>query len=42
MLEELTAALPSLRLTPGQAFAFSPIIGFRGPLAVHVEWDRSE
>ena len=40
VLEELTAALPSLRLTPGQTFAFSPIIGFRGPTAVHVEWDH--
>ena len=39
VLEELTSALPSLRLTPDQVFAFSPIIGFRGPAAVHVEWD---
>ncbi|MBV9919756.1 MAG: cytochrome P450, partial [Pseudonocardia sp.] len=39
VLEELTAALPSLRLARGQTFAFSPIIGFRGPTAVHVEWD---
>ncbi len=41
VLEELTAALPTLRLTPDQTFAFSPIIGFRGPTAVQVEWDRS-
>ena len=40
VLEELTAALPSLRLVPDQTYAFSPIIGFRGPTAVHVEWDR--
>jgi cytochrome P450 len=39
VLEELTAALPTLRLQPGQTFAFAPIIGFRGPRAVHVEWD---
>jgi len=39
VLEELTAALPSLRLVPNQTFAFSPIIIFRGPAAVHVEWD---
>ena len=39
VLEELTAALPTLRLRPGQIFAFAPIIGFRGPRAVHVEWD---
>jgi cytochrome P450 len=40
VLEELTAALPSLRLVPDQAYTFSPIIGFRGPTAVQVEWDR--
>ena len=40
MLEELTTALPSLRLVPDQAYTFSPIIGFRGPTAVQVEWDR--
>jgi cytochrome P450 len=39
VLEELTAALPTLRLRPGQTFAFAPIIGFRGPRAVQVEWD---
>ncbi len=42
VLEELTAALPSLRLTAEQTFAFSPIIGFRGPTAVHVEWDPTD
>ena len=40
VLEELTAALPSLRLVPDQAYTFTPIIGFRGPTAVQVEWDR--
>jgi len=38
VLEELSAALPSLRLRPDQTFAFMPIIGFRGPRAVEVEW----
>jgi cytochrome P450 len=38
VLEELSAALPALRLVPGQIFEFMPIIGFRGPRAVHVEW----
>ncbi len=39
VFEELTAALPSLRLVPDQAFEFAPIIGFRGPRSVLVEWD---
>jgi cytochrome P450 len=38
VLEELSAALPRLRLTPGQSFDFMPIIGFRGPRALAVEW----
>jgi cytochrome P450 len=38
VLEELAATLPSLRLAPGQAFDFMPIIGFRGPKALHLEW----
>jgi cytochrome P450 len=38
VLEELAAALPDLRLRPGQTFEFMPIIGFRGPRALHVEW----
>jgi cytochrome P450 len=38
VLEELAAALPDLRLAAGQTFEFMPIIGFRGPRAVHVEW----
>jgi cytochrome P450 len=39
VLEELTSALPSLRLRPDQTYEFAPIIGFRGPRSVHVEWD---
>ncbi len=39
VLEELTAALPWLRLERNQSFEFMPIIGFRGPRAVHVGWD---
>lgn len=42
VLEELTAPLPRLRLTRGQTFAFSPIIGLRGPTAVHVEWEPTD
>jgi cytochrome P450 len=39
VLEELTAALPSLRLEPDQTYEFMPIIGFRGPRSLHVSWD---
>ena len=39
VLEELTAALPSMRLIEGQTFAFMPIIGFRGPRSALVSWD---
>jgi cytochrome P450 len=39
VLEELTEALPTLRLRPEQTLEFTPIIGFRGPRALHVEWD---
>ena len=39
VLEELTAALPSLRLDDDQALQFAPIIAFRGPRALHVSWD---
>ena len=39
VLEELAAALPGLRLRSGQTYDFMPIIGFRGPRAIHVEWD---
>ena len=38
VLEELSAALPGLRLSGGQRFEFMPIIAFRGPRALHVEW----
>lgn len=38
VLEELSAALPGLRLTPGQVFQFMPIIAFRGPRSLLVEW----
>lgn len=36
VLEELTAALPDLRLVPGQTYDFPPIIGFRGPRSLLV------
>ena len=39
VLEELSAALPSLRLESGQEYEFAPIIGFRGPKAVRIVWD---
>lgn len=42
VFEELTVALPSLRLTPDQAFEFAPIIGFRGPRSVLAEWDVAD
>jgi hypothetical protein len=38
VLEELSAALPALRLRAGQSNEFMPIIGFRGPRSLHVEW----
>ena len=38
VLEELSAALPGLRLSRGQEFEFMPIIAFRGPRSLHVEW----
>ena len=40
VLEELSAALPGLRLSDGshQTYEFMPIIAFRGPRALHVEW----
>ncbi len=39
VLEELSAAVPSLRLLPQQRYEFMPIIAFRGPKAIEVEWD---
>ena len=38
VLEELAAALPGLRLGADQVLEFAPIIAFRGPRALHVEW----
>ena len=38
VLEELAAALPTLRLVPDQRYEAMPIIAFRGPRAVQVEW----
>src|SRR6266478_1435331 len=40
VLEELSARLPSLRLTPGQTLRFQPNTTFRGPLSLLAEWDR--
>jgi hypothetical protein len=39
VLEELATALPAMRLMPGQRYEFMPTIGFRGPQALHVEWE---
>ncbi|MFN3258674.1 MAG: cytochrome P450 [Ilumatobacter sp.] len=38
-LELLAERLPSLRLVPDQELTFFPNITFRGPNALHVEWD---
>ena len=38
ILEELTRRLPSLRLVPGQTWAFPPNTSFRGPAQLWVEW----
>ena len=38
-LELLSQRLPSLRLVDGQSFSFFPNITFRGPDALHLEWD---
>ncbi|MFN0089939.1 MAG: cytochrome P450, partial [Acidimicrobiales bacterium] len=38
VLEELTAALPGLRLVLGQSLELMPIIAFRGPRSLMVEW----
>jgi cytochrome P450 len=38
ILEELTRRLPSLRLAPGQTWAFPPNTSFRGPAQLWVEW----
>jgi cytochrome P450 len=39
VLEELATALARMRLTPGQRYDFMPIIGFRGPRELYVDWD---
>ncbi|MFN8221886.1 MAG: cytochrome P450 [Gaiellales bacterium] len=39
VLEELTALLPSLRLSPGFVPRFVANTSFRGPLSLEVEWD---
>ncbi len=42
VVEELSSALPSLRLCPDQHLEFMPIIGFRGPKALEVEWEEAQ
>ena len=39
-LELLCERLPSLRLAEDQAYSFFPNITFRGPDALHLEWDE--
>ncbi len=39
-LELLVERLPSLRLVPDQTYEFFPNITFRGPDALHLEWDE--
>lgn len=39
-IESLTDRIPGLRLVAGQELRYSPNITFRGPRALHVEWDR--
>ena len=38
-LELLSQRLPSLRMTPDQELTYFPNITFRGPDALHLEWD---
>ena len=38
-LELLAEKLPSLRMVPGQDLEYFPNITFRGPEALHLEWD---
>ena len=38
ILEEITRRMPSLRLVPGQTWAFAPNTSFRGPAELWVEW----
>lgn len=39
-LELLSERLPSLRLAPDQTYEFFPNITFRGPDALHLEWNQ--
>lgn len=39
-LELLSQRLPSLRLAPDQTYEYFPNITFRGPDALHLEWNR--
>ena len=38
VIEVLARRLPTLRLVPGQKFAYTPNTSFRGPMALDVEW----
>lgn len=38
-MREIARRLPSLRLAPGQDFAFAQNTSFRVPTALHIEWD---
>ncbi len=40
MTEALAERIPSLRLPEPQSFSYFPNITFRGPNALHVEWDE--
>ena len=40
VFEALSQRLPTLRLRPEQALAYTRNISFRGPLQLHVEWDE--
>ena len=39
VLEELSARLPSLRLTPGRTLDYQPNVSFRGPRSLYAQWD---
>ncbi|MEM9777440.1 MAG: cytochrome P450, partial [Chloroflexota bacterium] len=41
LFEEMTAAMPSLRLVPDQELEYTRNISFRGPLKLHVKWGGS-
>ena len=41
-LELLSERLPSLRLVDNQELTYFPNITFRGPEALHLEWDGLE